>query len=185
MSATRELPMPIVAQLSSLQQAEATLLHCWSRLLRLQSGSPSSASTPQSPISPTEDRSLYRVWLEQWEVAFTAFLSNTMASMTDNDVRYSRILKANHLGCTILASDAGLASASTFEAESLAIIELAGAVLRSQHSSDSPQDAKVNEKGPVLNTRLSVREPLGVVVSKCYKPSIRTRAGELLTRYPQ
>ena len=188
LSSTRELPMPNVSKLSSLSQAHATLLHCWTKLSRFTRDYPSPSPSPVSSTSPqqtspiVEERQNFQRWLEQWEVAFTAFLTNAMASMTNEDVTQSRILKTNHLACTILASDADPPAFDAFEAEFRAIIELAGAVLRSRYLADSPQDTKANES-PTIPAGLDVKDPLHVVRSRCNEATIRRRAIELLSRF--
>ena len=102
-----------------------------------------------------------------------------MASLNNQDITHSRILKTNHLACTVLASDAGPSAFDVFEAEFRAIVELAGAVLRSRHLADSPQDAD----SKTFAMSLDVKEPLSVVASRCYQGHIRTRAAELLVRF--
>ena len=183
-SPTRELPMPKITKLSSLNQASATLLHCWTKLVRLTQQEQPSPTTPSQPSSPVvEDRRDFQIWLEHWELAFTAFLSNAMASMTGEDITHSRILKANHLACGIVASDPGTAAFDVFEAEFSAIVELAGAVLRSRQLADSAQESRSSTESPTMTTTLDVKEPLCVVSSRCTKASIRNRAAELLARH--
>ena len=175
--------MPNVPKLSSLHQAEATLLHCVTKLSRL--GGPYSPTSPRpssQPPSPTVgDRRQFQIWLEQWEHAFTAFLTNGMASMNNEDVTQSRILKANHLACVILAADDPPAF-DAFEVEFRAIIDLAGAVLRSRYLADSPQDSK-SDGPPTVSVDLDVKDPLLVVVHRCTQETFRNRATELLSRF--
>lgn len=201
MTSSRELPMPSISRISSLDQAHATLFHCWTRLSSLTRGSPKSALSSESPRSSSTESSNtlsagssrsgstetreYRQWLDQWEVAFTAILSSSVQTMSNDDMTLSRILKANHLACTILSSDADTLTSNAFEAESRAIIELAGAVLRASFLSDSPQDTKPESAPMPASTGLDVKEPLLVVVSRCNQPAIRTRAAELLSRFYQ
>lgn len=180
-SKSRELPMPNVSKLSSLGQAHATLLHCWARISRFAYESPSTPTSPQtSPI--TEERQHFQRWLEQWEIAFTEFLTNAMPSMTNEDVTESRVLKANHLACSILASGGVSSTPDGPEADFRAIVELSGAVLRIRHLTDSPQERQ-SEVSPTSASQLDVKEPLHVVVSRCSQESIRAHALELLSRF--
>ncbi|KAK3709726.1 hypothetical protein LTR37_010753 [Vermiconidia calcicola] len=176
-SSSRELPMPNVKRISSLSQAHATLQHCWTKLSTVAQGSPSPSPVTYSsyPGSTNQNKKLFQAWLEQWELAFTAFLSNAMASMTNEDITQSRILKTNHLACTILASDIE----SGFEAELRAIVELAGAVLRCRYFPDSPQDTKSKHDVSPVAAGLDVREPLHVVL-RYGRHESRNRATELL-----
>ena len=182
-SKSRELPMPNVSKLSSLGQAHATLLHCWTRISRFACEylSPATPTSPQSsPI--IEEREHFHRWLEQWEVAFTEFLTNAMPSMTNEDVTESRVLKANHLACAVLASDGLLSTPDGGEADFRAIVELSGAVLRIRHLTDSPQERQ-SEASPTSASQLDVKEPLHVVVSRCSQESIRAHALELLSHF--
>ena len=185
MSRSRELPMPNVSKLSSLDQAHATLLHCWTKLssFSYQHSSPLTPSTSSSQPSPVvEERQHFQRWLEQWEIAFTAFLTNAMPSMANDDVTESRVLKANHLACVILATDGISFPGDHPEADHNAIVELAGAVLRIRYLADSPQDSK-SQSPTAITSQLGVREPLHVVVSRCNNESTRARALELLSRF--
>ena len=183
MISSRELPMPHVNKLSSLDQAHATLLHCWAKLSRFVQENTRSRPATWSPVSLVAERRNFQQWLERWELAFTAFLSNAMASMTSEDVTLSRILKCNHLACTVMAADSDPPMFEVFEAEFRAIIELAGAVLRARHLADSPQDTKSNTATSPVTGGLDVKEPLQVVISTCPQENMRTRASELLSSF--
>lgn len=182
MSNSRELPMPTVSKLSSLSQAHATLLHCWTKISKFAYEYPSPSTPSSRGASPViEDRQHFQRWLEQWEAAFTAFLTNAMPSMSNEDVTESRVLKANHLACTILVNDRIPSPRDAPEVDFHAIVELAGAVLRIRHLADSPQERK-SESSPSM-TQLDVKEPLHVVASRCSQESIRARAMELLSHF--
>lgn len=173
---SRELPMPVVSRITSIAQAQATLQHCATRLNKAWQGHPARASPPGSPIDGSEKR-LFQQWLEKWEQAFTAYLSVHMSSMKPDDVTQSRVLKANHLSCTILASEAGpsMKSFNVFEADFQAIVELANAVIssRSRAAATLPNCAA---------STLDVREPLHVVIAYCDHLSIRNKAIELVSK---
>lgn len=184
MSRTRELPMPNVSKFSGLDQAHATLLHCWARLWRFSSeyNSPSTPSSSSQASPVVEERQQFRRWLDQWEVAFTAYLTNAMPSMSNEDVTESRVLKANHLACVILATEGIPSAVENPEADLNAIVELAGAVLRIRFLADSPQDIR-SQPSPSATSQLDVKEPLQVVVSRSNIDSTRARALELLSRF--
>lgn len=173
LSQSRELPMPVVSRITSIDQAQATLQHCATRLNKSWQANPARSSPPSSPIDGNEKR-LFQQWLEQWESAFTAYLRAYMSSMNADEVSRSRVLKANHLSCTILASDAGpsMRAYDVYAADFQAIVELANAVL----SSRSP-NAKSSKSA---TSTLDVREPLHVVVACCDRLSTRNKAIELL-----
>ncbi|CAK1364283.1 hypothetical protein CB0940_07985 [Cercospora beticola] len=176
---SRELPMPVVSHITSIAQAQATLQHCATRLNKSWQGNPARASPPGSPIDGQEKRHFQR-WLEQWEQAFTAYLSLHMSGMKPDEVTRSRILKANHLSCTILASQAGpsMRTDDVFANECQAIVELANAVTvaRQKAGSQSPVSSS-----PGAST-LDIREPLYVVVACCNRTGVRNKAIELISR---
>ncbi len=184
MASSRQLPMPIVTRVTSLSQAHATLQHCWVKLSSFVQDYPTSASTTSSSSSDTTtmatERQRFQTWLEQWEVAFTQFLTISMAAMHGDDIMQSRILKTNHLACTILAAD----SETTFDNDYNAIVELAGAVLRSRSTGSPGPESNIG--GPLTwpptftATTLDVLDPLMVVISRCNVDVVRMRAAELL-----
>jgi hypothetical protein len=154
--------MPNVNRVTSLGQAQATLQHCWTKLSSFVQDYPSSASTASSSDSSSsvgEERQRFLTWLEKWESAFTEYLTNAMATMNSEDITQSRILKTNHLACTILVADCDPSQAA-FEAEFNAIIELATAVLQAGYSSEHMPPTSPS-------TSLDVIDPLMVVISRC------------------
>lgn len=177
----RELPMPTVTRITCLGQAHATLQHCSTKLSRSWQSHPARVSSPGTPIDTSGQRQFLQ-WLDQWEQAFTAYLSYAMPTMKTEDVTKSRILKANHLSCTILASDPG----PNFDNEYQAIVELAGAIeqSRSSRSGSASSSESPTERNEVAST-LDIHEPLYVVVARCDRNSIRKRAMELLTTNSQ
>lgn len=186
---SRELPMPNVTRLSSLAQAHATLLHCWTKLSRFMQEANSLASVGSSAAAQRrtaliDERRHFQQWLNQWETAFTAFLSSAVASMTTEDITQSRVLKTNHLACTVLASD----DPPSFESEFQAIVDLSGAVLRSRQqlaSGASPRSntSTASDSSSASLRGLDVREPLIVLLGRCRQEPIRGRARELLNRF--
>lgn len=180
---SRELPMPTVSRITSLGQAQATLQHCSTKLSKSWQNNPTRNSPPDSPLDASDKRH-FQQWLDQWEQAFTAYLSYAMPTMKGDEISRSRILKANHLSCAILASDRGPhpSAYQVFDAEFQAIVELAGAVVQSRpqkadrSSTESPTDSSPT------SSSLDVREPLYVVVARCDRASTRNQALELLRR---
>ena len=183
----RELPMPTVTRITSLTQAHATLLHCYNRLARFTNESTPSTESPSTPSSDDTDqeRNRFQQWLEQWEVAFSAYLATAMASMVNEDITESRILKTNHLACTIMASGVNATTSKTFDADFRAILELSGAVLRSRHLSESPSTDELAEQRRVLRpgADLDVLHPLQLVCTHSSQEDARRRAAELLMGY--
>lgn len=179
----RELPMPTVTRITSLAQAQATLQHCSTKLSKSCQSDSSRNSPPGTPLTACDKRQFQR-WLDQWEQAFTAYLSYAMPTMKEDDISRSRILKANHLSCAILASDRGPhpSAYQVFDAEFQAIVELAGAVVQSR-SPKSERSTPESPGGPnSACMSLDVREPLYVVVARCDRASTRNQALELLRK---
>ena len=172
---SRELPMPVVTRITSLGQAQATLQHCATKLSKSWQGNPGRSSPPDSPID-AHGRRHFQQWLEQWEQAFTAYLSFAMPSMKTEDITQCRVLKANHLSCTILASEG--TSFDRFDREFQAIVELAGAVIQSRRQ--KPDSRSQSPEGSTET--LDVREPLYVVAARCDRAATRTQAMDLIRR---
>lgn len=182
----RELPMPTITRITSLTQAHATLLHCWNRLARFANDSaPNSAESPKTPSSDDTDqeRNRFQQWLEQWELAFTAYLSTAMASMVNEDITESRILKTNHLACAIMASGINATTSRSFDSDFNAILELSSAVMRSRHLSDSPTDELSERRIARPGADLDVFQPLQLVCTYSSQEDARRRAAELLMGY--
>ena len=180
---TRELPMPNVSRIYSLSQAHATLLHCRNRLTSFAQGYANCEATKSDHARVSDEQQQYQRWLERWEAAFTDYLSAAMTSMASEDLTQSRVLKANHLACTVVASDvkADESSFDRFDSEFQAIVELAGAVLQFRQRPNSPQSATSSESS-ATSQGLDVRDPLHVVTARCNRNTIHHRATELLLR---
>lgn len=178
----RELPMPKVTRITSLTQAHATLLHCWARLSKFTSESAPNSESPDTPISDDTDqgRSRFLAWLEQWEIAFTAYLSTAMPSMVNEDITESRILKTNHLACTIMANGINATTSRTFDRDFNAILELSAAVIRSRNFPESPPDTLPERRTMRSGANLDVFHPLQLVCTYSSQEDARRRAAELL-----
>lgn len=173
--------MPTVSRITTLNQANATLSHCWSKLWT------AGLQTVDKGVQ-TQDQRQLRSWLERWEVAFKEFLSNALASMGTEELTHCRILKANHLACTILASQAEPSATATnsgsFEAEFRAIVELAGAVLHTREQTSPPQSASTaSTTSPVdfspSTCVLDVHAPLYIVMARCSNVGLLDRANRI------
>ncbi|KAK5119776.1 hypothetical protein LTR85_007352 [Meristemomyces frigidus] len=111
-----------------------------------------------------------------------------MASMGSEDLTQSRILKANHLACNVVASGAGSGTPSverahTSELEFQAINELASAVLQIRQGTGSPQSAVSSPSVSPVMGGLDVRDPLYIVLAHCSNSPLRNRANDLLMRF--
>jgi hypothetical protein len=183
---SRELPMPNVTRITTLSQAHATLMHCWNKLTRFAqmcaSGSPGSSRARDDMVS--EERKQFQSWLDRWEQAFTDFLSSAMPSMASDELTQCRVLKANHLSCTIMSAEAGPnpADYDAFEPEFQAIVELSSVVLSARQRRDSPTSATSSPIASLATVGLDVQNPLHLVVTYCGKAEIRGRANEILLR---
>ncbi|KAF2860109.1 hypothetical protein K470DRAFT_217824 [Piedraia hortae CBS 480.64] len=175
--ATRELPMPNISTITSLNQAHATLLHCWNQLARFVRECVAGPLPPPAVTALEERRQHFSAWLNQWENAFKQFLCITRASMDSEQLTLSRVLKANHLCCYIMTSIAGRPPtvADTFEAEFRAIVDLCGAVFYARSLSPRPPPAV-----EPIAAGLDVQSPLHVVAAQCRNTDISNRAREMI-----
>lgn len=181
----RELPMPNVTRIYNLNQAHATLLHCWNKLSRNSQDSTTYPAVTYKCTLASSDRKFFQQWLERWEQAFTDYLSSSMPSMASDNLTQCRVLKANHLACTILVSEIApdAADNDSSESELNAVLELAGAVLQARQGTRSPTSASSSstDNSPVT-AGLDVRDPLCVVMSSASRRATRNYASELLSR---
>lgn len=176
----RELPMPNVTKFSDFNQAQATLLHCFNRLTRYQQSSEHINIDHDERMD--RERQDCRQWLDKWEKVFTEFLSTSMMGADPDFVTQCRVLKANHLACSILASDASepFSSSPKPDHDFAAIVDLASAVLQSRHIETSPVSAACSSRAKPTTPGLDVRDPLRLVVARCPHPRFRSRANDLL-----
>lgn len=190
-SFSRDLPMPSVSRITSLNQAHATLLHCCNKLARFEQCCQPQTSTPSSPVlqnTQADERSVFRQWLQRWESAFSQFLSSYASGMSNEDLSQCRILKANHIACNIVASNArpGTLEFDLYEQDFQAIIDLATSVLQTRQriQSSSPLSAaSTPDAGPRAVAGLDVRDPLCILLVSCRKQVLRNRANDLLMRF--
>lgn len=190
-SFSRDLPMPSVSRITSLNQAHATLLHCCNKLARFEQCCQPQTSTPSSPVlqnTQADERSVFRQWLQRWESAFSQFLSTYASGMSNEDLSECRILKANHIACNIVASNArpGTLEFDLYEQDFQAIIDLATSVLQTRQriQSSSPLSAaSTPDAAPRAVAGLDVRDPLCILLASCRKQVLRNRANDLLMRF--
>jgi len=172
--------MPTISRLTSMSQANATLSHCWNKLW-------SFGRQTVDQDYQTQERQVLRAWLERWEKAFTELLSSTLPTMGGEDLTQARVLKANHLACTILAFDAGPNATAqdfdVFQAEFQAIVELTGAVLQARERTTSPQSASTASTASPIDMPttcgLDVLAPLYLVQARCSNAGVWDRAHRL------
>jgi hypothetical protein len=182
LSPGRELPMPAVRSSCTLVQAEATLQLCSNRLKnhfrRLIDSDHLSIDTA---IILAEMRR-YQSWLEQWEMAFSAQLAVAMPTMTQVEIKKCRVIKANHLSTSIMASIAGVKESDfePFLPEFRAIIGLAAATLEADNTPDISPKSIVDKTMIAATTEMTIADPLRVTVYCCNDPLIRSRASKLL-----
>ncbi|QIW99421.1 hypothetical protein AMS68_004939 [Peltaster fructicola] len=167
----RELPMPSATKAGNIEQAQATLFLCSIKLRgRIELWAQRSGS------NFVAEGHAFRTWLESWETAFSALLSNAMPSMHQDDVDRCRVIKANHLSCIVLAalleSNPGARRANV-DKDCLAIVGLATAVLDG-HTSHSSRASK---------SAMTMAEPLVIVQSYASSTELRNHAAHLLARH--
>ncbi|KAK0275232.1 hypothetical protein LTR35_011280 [Friedmanniomyces endolithicus] len=159
---SRELPVPTISRITSLSQANATLSHCWSRLWI-------PGRHPTDENEQVQERQQLRIWLENWEKAFTDFLCSSMASMGGEDLTQCRVLKANHL---------------LHHPSLRPIVELAEAVLHARQRTISPQSASTGSTASPVDSAppvgsLDIQAPLYIVMARCSNAGVWDRASRL------
>lgn len=180
----RELPMPLLRTIRNLDQARAALQLCLDKLKRhfgrLHEADPMSMDA----IAVLGEMRRLRPWLEQWEKAFSTYLAIAIPSMAQEDLKKSRVIKANHLCSMVLASTSGVRDVDfeCFLSEFRAIVGLAGAILEGTSNPDPTpilmQHARESLSG--IPAAMNIADPLRVVVCCCTDRSVKTRAAEYL-----
>lgn len=171
--------MPAATKACSTEQAQATLQLCANKLksrMRIWTEARNSSSSWTSHDFTAEGRQ-FNAWLESWESAFSTLLAQAMPSMREEDVERCRILKANHLGCSVQASLLANGDRESTERDALAILGLASAVLTRPSSSHS--DVEPQQRPGVM----SMAEPLEVVAGYSSSATLRSNASRLLSQH--
>ncbi|KAH9845431.1 hypothetical protein Tdes44962_MAKER06638 [Teratosphaeria destructans] len=181
---SRELPMPNVKHIATLNQAHATLLHCYNKVSRFAQAYAAARTPSNKDEVPFEERQQFTQWLDRWERAFTDYLTSNMPSMGNNELTQCRVLKANHLACVVLIATTGPSKPDfdKFETDFEAIVELSGAVRQARQSKESPTSATSSPIAIATRAGLDVQDPLHIVITYCTRPDLRSRANELSLR---
>jgi len=103
--------------------------------------------------------------------------------MVNEGITECRILKTNHLACTIMASGVHTTAPKTFDTDFNAMLELSAAVLRSRFKPDSPSDELAERRALRASADLDVFQPLQLVCTYSSQAEVRRRAAELLMGY--
>ncbi|KAK3678320.1 hypothetical protein LTR78_001615 [Recurvomyces mirabilis] len=131
-------------------------------------------------------KNAYRIWFEQWEKAFTDFLSSSNKYMTRNELNACRLLKAHHISGSLLVTVKNVNNDSSawseFTAQFRAIVELVSEVIscvpKRLVATRMPQTA-------YFSPGMGMTEPLYCVASRCTDAGVREKAKVLMGRLPQ
>ncbi|EGP86619.1 uncharacterized protein MYCGRDRAFT_110011 [Zymoseptoria tritici IPO323] len=127
-------PLPPIDFIFSLEHAHNTLHTALNSVMRFMQGFHPTAPKQQIAATMAEKYLRYSPWFQQWESAFTSFLSDQRDYMSNMDLKRAMVLKANHLVGTMLAAvdqSAGPVAYDAYESEFRAIVDLAREVLAS------------------------------------------------------
>lgn len=181
-------PLPAVNRIRSLDHAHLTLHAAMNNNMRYSQRFHPDASADHHAISHAKKTLRYAPWYEQWEAAFSRWLSQNHDTLTNLDRKRAMVLKANQLVGTMLATvdqRAGPAAYDRFESEFRAIVELSREVLTDFPCPPLPTLTAGNSSLPYFSCSLWVTDPLFMAVSRCRNPGIRQAAFALLRQNPR
>ncbi|KAK5110877.1 hypothetical protein LTR85_000715 [Meristemomyces frigidus] len=147
-------------------------------------------------VSNAEKHLLFAPWLESWEKAFSAFLTQHQAALSLQDRKAAMILKAHHLSAEIFAQvdlSLGEMGWDAFQDKFTAIVDLATAILEETTQADtSVIEARwktgggfISAPSATLSFSLGIVDPLYEVCVRCRDPVLRRKALNLLARHPR
>lgn len=182
------LYLPDLDTIYTLDEANDTLYLVYSNILIFHQSLRAYCPSPTDDLSAaaTQKHLRFSPWLKLWEQAFATFLFRESASLSHEDMQKAKVLKANHLLCTVLArvdTTAGFWAWEPFTPEFKAIVDLAAAVLNAEHRSTASECAGRRagiEHVPCMSSGLWIADPLYVCLSRCTEPEFRRQAAGLL-----
>lgn len=182
------LPLPDVDAIHSLSHASRILHVIYTNLLLYQhNASAYLFGADVTTAGPAQKHLRFAPWLRNWERRFADFLFRHSRTLSHAQMQHAKVLKANHLLCTILASvdtARGWAGWEPFTGEFKAILDLAAAVLTPE-TMGKAAELGGTEGMPVMSFGLWIAEPLFVCLSRCTEPELRRQAAGLLNGVPR
>ena len=179
-----EPPLPVISHLSSLEHAHDTLHFAYTSLLCFCQDVHLDAPPYDMAVMMADKYLTYAPWLKSWERAFVDFLFREAKNLSPNDMQRAKVLKANLIISTILATlDQGLGKRAweQYESDFKAIIDLSASVLNTYTIGFTPTLSNVTFRFPYLPFGLWVAEPLFITMSRCTNPELRRQAAGLLS----
>lgn len=184
----RFTPLPDVAFIFTLDHAHNALHMGLNSIMRFMQTLVSTPTKEEAALNMAEKHTRYASWFQQWELAFSTFITSNRATMSDTDLKRAMVLKANHLVGTMLASvdqSAGPIAYDPYENEFKAIVDLSREVLATFSAPPLPTLSRGPGAAPYLSFSLWVTDPLWMAISRCRNPGIRQAAFTLLSQNPR
>ena len=183
---TGEPPLPDVSRLHSLEHANWTLHYVYISILVFCQDCRLDVNPYELSVKMAEKYLSFAPWLKVWEASFADFLFRESSSLSAHDMQRAKVLKANHIGATLLATidhGSGCAAWEPYDNDCRAIIDLSASVLTTYTLNPGATLSKF--QFPFLCFALWVAEPLFIVMSRCCNPEVRRQAAGLLTGQPR
>ena len=179
-------PMPDVEHIYSLEHANRALQYTYINILVFCQGVSLAMSPAEISFKMEQKAQFFAPWLQRWEQAFSEFLFQQSKGLSFDDVQRAKVLKANHLVATMLATiDQGASRDiwAEYDNECKAVIDLSASVLNT-YSLASPVALSAFQF-PYLTFGLWVAEPLFIVMSRCRNRELQRQAAGLLNGQPR
>ena len=178
-------PLPDASRIHSIDHANWTLHYAYIGLLTACQDCRQSGGSGAFAFLEAQKYHLYKPFLKTWERSFADFLFREASSLERSDMERAKVLKANHIAATILAS-VGCCKQEEYKPydnECKAIVEFSASVLDTYALHQGGTLSK--SQFPFLSFGLWVSEPLFLVMARCHDPLLRRQAAGLLTGQPR
>lgn len=181
-------PLPVIDRIHNLDHAHATLHTAMNSNMRYTQRVHPDAPADHHAITHAKKALRYGPWYAQWEAAFSVYLAQNQATLTNADRKRAMVLKANQIVGTMLATAdlrAGPAAYDRFEDEFRAIVSLSREVLADFSCPPLPTLTPGSGGSPYFSCSLWVTDPLWMAISRCRDSTIRQEAFALLRQNPR
>ena len=192
----RAIRQTLPSMFHSLQEAQSTLEQVLSHLTTFFLDMELDDEYYRQAAADEERHSIFGLWLDDWEKAFSDLLSRSHEAMSEEDRITAMTLKAHHIVAEILASvDLSLNELGwdAFRKKFSAIVDLATSISEKCGPSQPSKIEKRWNTDPesvcapkaTLSLSLGIVDPLFEVCARCREPALRQRALDLLVNHPR
>ena len=179
-------PLPDFEEICSLAQADSILHNAYISILAFSQQCHPMLDHTQIVEKMKQKQVLFMPGLNAWKQKFGAFLFRQSNNLSHDDMQHAKILKANHLNCSILARfdlSLGRPGWESFENDFKSVVDLSASAMKT-YSNPSKTDVTAFQV-PFMSFGLFITEPLYICMARCPSRNLRRQAAELLYRIPR